>query len=71
VKACGSSRTGCGGHISRSSTFESVCPGYRGTQDTLRRLVKSVGRIYPQTFIDTCSKVGFGKLYTDPWYPLR
>ncbi len=27
--------------------------------------LKGVGRIYQQTFIDTCAKVGFAKLYID------
>ena len=44
--------------------FESECPGYCGAQDTFYvGTLKDVGRIYQQTFIDTYSKVGFGKLY--------
>jgi hypothetical protein len=44
--------------------FESECPGYCGAQDTFYvGTLKGVGRIYQQTFIDTYSKVGFGKLY--------
>lgn len=42
---------------------ESECPGYGGAQDTSYvGTLKGVGRIYQQTFIDTCSKVGFAKL---------
>ena len=44
--------------------FESECPGYCGAQDTFYvGMLKGVGRIYQQTFIDTYSKVGFAKLY--------
>ena len=44
--------------------FESECPGYCGAQDTFYvGTLKGVGRIYQQTFIDTYSKVAFGKLY--------
>ena len=43
--------------------FESECPGYRGAQDTFYvGTLKGVGRIYQQTFIDTCAKVAFAKL---------
>jgi transposase InsO family protein len=46
--------------------FESECPGYCGAQDTFYLgTLKGVGRIYQQTFIDTYTKVGFAKLYTD------
>jgi transposase InsO family protein len=46
--------------------FESECPGYCGAQDTFYvGSFKGVGRIYQQTFIDTYSKVGFAKLYTE------
>ena len=46
--------------------FESECPGYCGAQDTFYvGTFKGVGRIYQQTFIDTYSKVGFAKLYTE------
>ncbi len=46
--------------------FESECPGYCGAQDTFYvGPMKGVGRIYQQTFIDTYSKVGFAKLYTE------
>jgi len=39
--------------------------GYLGAQDTFYvGTLKGVGRIYQQTFIDTYSAVGFGKLYT-------
>ena len=44
--------------------FESECPGYCGAQDTFYvGNMKSVGRIYQQTFIDTYAKVAFAKLY--------
>lgn len=44
--------------------FESEHPGYCGAQDTFYvGMLKGVGRIYQQTFIDTYSKVGFAKLY--------
>src|ERR671916_42575 len=44
--------------------FESECPGYCGAQDTFYvGNMKGVGRIYPQTFIDTYAKVAFAKLY--------
>jgi transposase InsO family protein len=44
--------------------FESECPGYCGAQDTFYvGNMKGVGRIYQQTFVDTCSKVAFAKLY--------
>jgi hypothetical protein len=46
--------------------FESECPGYCGAQDTFYvGTLKGVGRIYQQTFIDTYTKVGFAKLYTE------
>lgn len=46
--------------------IETECPGYLGAQDTyFVGTIKGVGRIYQQTFIDTYSKVAFGKLYTD------
>jgi transposase InsO family protein len=46
--------------------FESECPGYCGAQDTFYvGNLKGVGRIYQQTFIDTYTKVGFAKLYTE------
>ena len=39
--------------------------GYLGAQDTFYvGIIKGVGRIYQQTFIDTYSSVGFAKLYT-------
>ena len=39
--------------------------GYLGSQDTFYvGVLKGVGRIYQQTFIDTYSAVGFAKLYT-------
>jgi transposase InsO family protein len=44
--------------------FESEHPGYCGAQDTFYiGNMKGVGRIYQQTFVDTCSKVTFAKLY--------
>ena len=44
--------------------FVSECPGYCGAQDTFYvGTLKGVGRIYPQTFVDTYAKVGFAKLY--------
>lgn len=44
--------------------FESECPGYCGAQDTFYvGILKGVGRIYQQTFIDTYSKVSIAKLY--------
>ena len=45
--------------------IETAHPGYLGAQDTFYvGTLKGVGRIYPQTFIDTYAKVGFAKLYT-------
>jgi transposase InsO family protein len=39
-------------------------PGYLGAQDTYYvGMIKGVGRIYQQTFIDTYSKLAFAKLY--------
>lgn len=44
--------------------IETYHPGYLGAQDTYYvGTIKGVGRIYQQTFIDTYSKVAFGKLY--------
>ncbi len=44
--------------------IDTAHPGYLGTQDTYYvGTIKGVGRIYQQTFIDTYSKVAFGKLY--------
>ena len=44
--------------------IETAHPGYLGAQDTYYvGTIKSIGRIYQQTFIDTYSKVAFGKLY--------
>lgn len=44
--------------------IETEHPGYLGAQDTYYvGTIKGVGRIYQQTFIDTYSRVGFGKLY--------
>ena len=46
--------------------FESEHPGYCGAQDTLYvGTFKGVGKVYPQTFIDTYSKVAMAKLYTE------
>jgi transposase InsO family protein len=45
--------------------IETHHPGYLGSQDTFYvGNMKGVGRIYQQTFVDTYSKVAFGKLYT-------
>jgi transposase InsO family protein len=44
--------------------IETEHPGYLGAQDTYYvGIIKGVGRIYQQTFIDTYSKVAFAKLY--------
>ena len=44
--------------------IETAHPGYLGTQDTYYvGTIKSVGRIYQQTFVDTYTKVAFVKLY--------
>jgi transposase InsO family protein len=44
--------------------IETQHPGYLGAQDTyFVGVIKGVGRIYQQTFIDTYAKVGFAKLY--------
>ncbi len=44
--------------------IETEHPGYLGSQDTFYvGILKGVGRIYQQTFIDTYSKVAFAKLY--------
>ena len=44
--------------------IETEHPGYLGSQDTYYvGNIKGVGRIYQQTFIDTYSRVAFGKLY--------
>src|ERR1700758_1304170 len=44
--------------------IETEHPGYLGAQDTYYvGTIKSVGRIYQQTFIDTYAKVAFAKLY--------
>ena len=44
--------------------IETYHPGYLGAQDTYYvGTIKAVGRIYQQTFIDTYSRVAFGKLY--------
>jgi len=45
---------------------ETEHPGYLGAQDTYYvGHIKGIGRIYQQTFIDTYSRVGFAKLYTE------
>ena len=45
--------------------IESHHPGYPGSQDTFYvGTIKGVGRIYQQTFVDTCSKWATAKLYT-------
>src|SRR6476659_2912897 len=44
--------------------IETAHPGYLGAQDTYYvGTIKSIGRIYQQTFIDTYSKVAMVKLY--------
>ena len=44
--------------------IETAHPGYLGAQDTYYvGTIKSIGRIYLQTFIDTYTKVAFAKLY--------
>lgn len=44
--------------------IETAHPGYLGSQDTYYvGTIKSIGRIYQQTFVDTYSKVAFSKLY--------
>ncbi len=46
------------------SRFGSEGPGCCGAQDTFCvGAIKSVGRVYQQTFVDTYSKVAFAKLY--------
>ena len=45
--------------------IETEYPGYLGSQDTYYvGMIKGVGRIYQQTFVDTYSKVAACKLYT-------
>ena len=45
--------------------IETAHPGYLGSQDTFYvGIIKGVGRIYQQTFMDTYSKWAAGKLYT-------
>jgi hypothetical protein len=44
--------------------IETEHPGYLGAQDTYYvGTIKSIGRIYQQTFLDTYSKMAFAKLY--------
>ena len=44
--------------------FESEYPGYCGAQNTIYvGILKGVGRIHQQTFIDTYARVAFAKLY--------
>ncbi|HEY6083094.1 MAG TPA: IS481 family transposase [Chitinophagaceae bacterium] len=44
--------------------IETYHPGYLGAQDTYYvGYIKGVGKIYQQTFIDTYTKVAFGKVY--------
>jgi hypothetical protein len=44
--------------------IETAHPGYLGVQDTYYvGTIKSIGRIYQQTFVDTYSKVACAKLY--------
>jgi transposase InsO family protein len=46
--------------------IETQHPGYLGAQDSYYvGHMKGVGRIYQQTFIDTYSRIGFAKLYTE------
>lgn len=48
-----------------SGEIETAHPGYLGSQDTFYvGTLKGVGRIYQQSFVDTCSKVALAKLYT-------
>ncbi len=48
-----------------SGEVETAHPGYLVSQDTFYvGNLKGVGRNYQQTFVDTCSKVAFAKLYT-------
>jgi len=48
-----------------SGEIETAHPGYLGSQDTFYvGTLKGVGRIYQQTFVDTCAKIAFAKLYT-------
>lgn len=45
--------------------IETAHPGYLGSQDTFYvGMLKGVGRIYQQTFVDTYSKIAMCKLYT-------
>ena len=45
--------------------IETEHPGYLGSQDTYYvGMIKGIGRIYQQTFVDTYSKVAACKLYT-------
>jgi hypothetical protein len=45
--------------------IETAHPGYLGSQDTFYvGILKGVGRVYQQTFVDTYSKVADCKLYT-------
>jgi len=45
--------------------IETAHPSYLGFQDTFYvGTLKGVGRIYQQTFVDTCSKIAHCKLYT-------
>lgn len=47
-----------------SGEIETEHPGNRGVQNTYYvGNIKGVGRIYQQTFIDTCSKLASAKLY--------
>ena len=46
--------------------IETEFPGYLCAQDTyLVGVMKGVGRIYQQTYIDTYSRITFAKIYTD------
>ena len=47
-----------------SGEIETLHPGYLGSQDTFYvGTMKGVGRIYQQTYVDTCSGVAQAKLY--------
>jgi transposase InsO family protein len=46
--------------------IESQHPGYLGSQDTYYvGHIKGIGKIYQQTFVDTYTRMGFAKLYTE------
>ncbi|APC91430.1 Mobile element protein [Francisella sp. MA067296] len=46
--------------------IETHHPGYLGSQDSYYiGYIKGIGKIYQQTFVDTYTRVGFAKLYTE------